>query len=137
MPINNKLAQHQQQKIQHYAQNSDAYSFFNLLTSPELLSTVEALIPEHRERQFPPTETLSMFLSQALNQDRSCQKAVNDAAVKRLIGGLPLISTATGGYCRARQRLPLEMVSALARQTGQLIQEQTPAQWHGKTGTSI
>jgi len=129
MSINNKLAQHQQQKIQHYAKNNDAYSFFNLLTSPELLSTVEALIPEHRERQFPPTETLSMFLAQALNQDRSCQKAVNDAAVKRLIGGLPLISTATGGYCRARQRLPLAVVSALARQTGQLIQGQIPAQW--------
>ncbi len=70
-----------------------------------------------------------MFLAQALNQDRSCQKAVNDAAVKRLIGGLPLISTATGGYCRARQRLPLAVVSALARQTGQLIQGQIPAQW--------
>jgi len=27
----------------------------------------------------------------------------------------------TGGYCRARQRLPLEMVSALTRQTGQLL----------------
>jgi len=130
MRINNKLAQYQQQKIQHYAKNNDAYSFFNLLTSPELLATVDALIPEHRERQFPPTETLSMFLAQALNQDRSCQKAVNDSAIKRLMGGLPLISTATGGYCRARQRLPLTMISTLARQTGRLIQGQTPDQWH-------
>jgi hypothetical protein len=46
------------------------------LTSPELLSTVEELLPEHRERLYPPTETLSMFLAQALNEDRSCQKAV-------------------------------------------------------------
>ncbi|OUS13622.1 transposase [Gammaproteobacteria bacterium 53_120_T64] len=130
MPINNKLARHQQQMIQHYARKNDAYSFFKRVASPELLSTAESLIPEHRERQFPPTETLSMFLAQALNQDRSCEKAVNDSAVKRLIGGLPLISTATGSYCRARQRLPVTMVSALACQTGRLIQQETPDPWH-------
>lgn len=39
------------------------YAFFNLLTSPELLDRVKAILPEHRERVFPPTETLSMFLS--------------------------------------------------------------------------
>lgn len=129
MFINNKLAQCEQQRIQHYVQNSDAYRFFNILTSPELLSTVEALLPEHRERLFPPTETLSMFLAQALSQDHSCQNAVNDAAVKRLIGGLSPCSTQTGGYCRARQRLPLTLVSSLVRQTGQLIDSQVPVEW--------
>ncbi|MBQ0719931.1 MAG: hypothetical protein KBT88_15660 [Gammaproteobacteria bacterium] len=126
MTISNKLTRQRQQRIQQRAKQSDAYSFFNLLTGPALLSTVEALLPEHRERQFPPTETLSMFLAQALSEDRSCQKAVNDAAVKRLIGGLPRMSTATGGYCRARQRLPLSMVSALVRHSAQLIDSQLP-----------
>ncbi len=129
MSINNKFAQCEQQRIQHYVQNSDSYSFFNLLTGPEMLATVEALLPEHRERLFPPTETLSMFLAQALSQDRSCQKVVNDAAVKRLVGGLSPCSTLTGGYCRARQRLPVTLVSSLARQTGQLIDSQVPDQW--------
>ena len=55
---------------------------------------------------FPRTETLSMFLAQALSTDRSCQQAVNASAVKRLAGGLPHCSTHTGGYRRARQRLP-------------------------------
>ena len=50
-------------------------------------SKVESLLPDHRERLFPPTETLSMFMAQALSADRSCQKAVNEAAVKRLAGG--------------------------------------------------
>ena len=93
-----------QQRVRRRADNSDAYAFFNLLTRPELLTEVESLLPEHRERLFPPTETLSMFLSQALSADRSCQRAVNDATVKRLIGGLPVGSTHTGGYCRARAR---------------------------------
>jgi hypothetical protein len=28
---------------------------FNLLTGPQLLDRVEHVLPEHRERQFPPT----------------------------------------------------------------------------------
>jgi hypothetical protein len=134
MSTNNKLARCRQQRIRNYARNSDSYSFFNLLTSPELLSTVEELLPEHRERLFPPTETLSMFLAQALSADRSCQKVVNDTVVKRVIGGLSPISTTTGGYCRARQRLPLAMVSELVLRTGELIDKRIPEQWrwHGR-----
>src|SRR3990172_13135175 len=125
----NPSAQAQQQRIRKQASNSDAYSFFNLLTSPELLDEVESLLPEHRERLFPPTETLSMFLSQALSADGSCQKAVNDAAVKRWAGSLPLCSTHTGGYCRARQRLPVEMIATLTRHTGRLLAARAPATW--------
>ena len=135
MNTNNKLVVSKQQRIKTLAKNYDSYDFFNLLTGPEMLSTVEALLPEdHRERQFPPTETLSMFLAQAMNEDRSCQKAVNDAAVKRVVSGLSPCSTFTGGYCQARQRLPLEMVSTLARFTGEQMNNQAPDEWrwHGK-----
>lgn len=120
----------QQQRIRRRAEQSDAHTFFNLLTSPELLDRVESLLPEHRERLFPPTETLSMFLSQALSADRSCQRAVNDAAVKRLIGGLSVCSTHTGGYCRARARLPLSMPATLACHTGQRISDGGSSSWH-------
>lgn len=120
----------QQRRVRHHASNSDPYTFFNLLTGPALLGEVEALLPGHRERLLPPTETLSMFLAQAMNADRCCQNVVNDAAVQRLSGGLPRCSTATGGYCRARQRLPVDMVSTLTRHTGQLIAANTPASWY-------
>ena len=119
----------QQARIQQAAANSDSYAFFNLLTAPAFLDEVEALLPAHRERLFPPTETLSMFIAQALAADRSCQKAVDDAAIKRLIGGLPTCSTHTGAYCKARQRLPQEMVSTLTRYTGALISAHTPVAW--------
>ena len=125
----NPSAQSQQHRIKHYASVSDAFSFFNQLTGPELLDTIEATLPEHRERLFPPTETLSMFLAQALKPDRSCQNIVNDAAVKRLTGGLPQCSTNTGAYCKARQRLPLEMLSKLVRHTGSLITAKAPETW--------
>lgn len=121
---------HQQRRIRARASNSDSYDFFNMLTSPELLDQVEVLLPNHRERLYPPTETLSMFLAQALSTDRSCQRAVNDAAIKRLAGGLIPCSTHTGAYCRARQRSPVEMVSTLVRKSGQLMTETALDAWH-------
>lgn len=135
MTTNNKLERYTQQRMQAIAKNSDSYDFFNLLTAPEMLATVEALLPAgHRERQFPPTETLSMFLAQAMNEDRSCQKAVNDAAVKRIVGGLSPCGTGTSGYCQARKRLPLDMVTTLCRYTGSLMNSRIPDEWrwHGK-----
>jgi hypothetical protein len=125
-----RSCQHQQKRVHHYAANSDAYAFFNLLTGPELLDPVESLLPEHRERLFPPTETLSMFLAQAMNADRSCQRAVNESALKRMMGGLALCSTHTGAYCRARQRLPLAMVRSLVHATGQQTSARAPSAWH-------
>ncbi len=130
MHPNPRLRVQQQSRVRRRAEQSDAFAFFNLLTSPELLDQVESLLPEHRERLFPPTETLSMFLSQALSADCSCQRAVNEAAVKRLIGGLPRLSTHTGAYCRARLRLPLLMPASLARHTGRMISDRLPAPWH-------
>lgn len=130
----NRSCKRQQHRIRHYASASDAFSFFNQLTGPELLDTVESTLPKHRERLFPPTETLSMFLAQALKPDRSCQNIVNDAAIKRLTIGLPPCSTKTGAYCKARQRLPLEILSTLVRHTGNLIAAQAPPTWlwHGR-----
>ena len=124
----------QQHRVQHYASVSDAFCFFNQMTSPELFDALEALLPAHRERLFPPTETLSMFMAQALKPDRSCQSVVNEAAVLRARHGLPSCSTKTGGYCKARRRLPLEMVSGMATYTGQLIAAKVPDRWlwHGR-----
>ncbi len=38
---------------------------------------------------YPPTETLAMFVAQVLNDDSSCQRAVNDRIVRCLQHGLP------------------------------------------------
>lgn len=111
------------------ARSTQAVEFFNVLTSPELLETTEALLPEHRERLYPPTVALSMFMRQVLEADGSCQKAVNGWAAQRAADGLSPCSVRTGGYCRARQRLPLEMVSALTRQTGRLLSQKALAPW--------
>ena len=119
----------QQRHLGKRAQKVDANYFFNLLTDPRMLGMVEAQLPEHRERQFPPSLTLAMFLGQIMSADGSCQNAVNEAIVARLLAGMNPGSANTSGYCQAPQRLPQEMVSTLARQSGALLGEQTPQQW--------
>ena len=120
----------QQRRVSSRVHTSDAYAFFNLLTGPELLDQVESVLPVHRERRFPPTETLSMFLAQVLSADRSCQKAVDEAAIKRLAGGLAPGSSHTGAYCRARKRLPTQMVQSLSQYVGQWVASRAPQAWH-------
>ena len=112
----------------------DAYAFFDLLTDSSMLDHVESELPTHRERLMPPTETLAMFLAQALSADRSCQHAVNAFVARRVSGGLSACSTSTGAFCRARQRLPEAMVSSLLRFTGRrLAHSATEAgRWQGR-----
>jgi hypothetical protein len=129
-------ATQQQRRVRDYVGNADAYAMFNLLTGPQLLDRVEALLPDHRERLFPPTETLSMFVAQALSEDGSCQQAVNDAMVNCVLGGLKPGSTDTGGYCKARARLPQTMISTLAREAGGIITKGA-ASWWGWRGRQV
>lgn len=45
----NKIANMQCKRVAQQVENADVFSFFNLLTSPEILETVETLLPEHRD----------------------------------------------------------------------------------------
>ena len=128
-------AQQQNQKIRRSAHALEAVDFFNMLTGPELLESTEAFMPEHRERLYPPTLTLSMFMRQALSADGSCQRAVNAWAAQRAAEGLSVQSIRTGAYCRARQRLPVEMISALTRETGRVLSSGARPcwRWRGRT----
>jgi hypothetical protein len=104
-------------------------SFFNLVTGPDLLGELEALLPEYRERKYPPTVTLAMFLGQVLSADGSCQNAVNEASVNRLLSGIEPGSANSGSYSDARKRLPRELVQELARSVARQMGTRTPAKW--------
>lgn len=129
-------AKQRQHCIAQQAKQIDGCHFFNLLTDPQLLDVVESNLPKHRERHYPPTETLSLFLGQVMSADGSCQEVVNEANINRVFAGLSPLSSSTGGYCSARQRLPLEMVRNLAGETGILLEKHTPADWLWK-GRSV
>lgn len=122
-------SQQQRGRIRRRSQAVAAVDFFNMLTGPELLELTDSYLPEHRERLYPPTVTLSMFMKQVLAADCSCQRAVNGWAAQRAVEGLRVQSVRTGAYCQARQRLPREMITALTRETGRLLSEQAQPAW--------
>jgi len=125
----NFQSQQHSKRISRSADQIEAVDFFNLLTAPELLEMTDSLLPEHRERLYPPTLALSMFMGQVLSEDGSCQKAVDGWAAQRASEGLSVQSVNTGAYCKARQRLPVEMVSTLVRYTAQRLSNSASRGW--------
>lgn len=128
--------QQHRRRIARRARSGTSLQFFNLLTGPELIRITEAHLPEHRERLYPPTVTLSMFLHQTLAADGSCQQALDTWAASQAAEGLCPHSVRTGAYCRARGRLPLSMVQALTRHSAEQLAQRAPQGW-GWRGRSV
>ena len=87
-----------------------------------------------RQRVYNPWITLSLFLSQILSDDHSCDGAVDRFQKYRYDQGLPCVSPETTSYCEARQRLPEKLVWDLVRRTGGSIQRSAKSSWlfHGR-----
>jgi len=107
----------------------DSVGVFNLITDERFFDTVEAHLPLHRERCYPPTETLAMFVAQVLNNDGSCQRAVNDRIIRCLKHGLRPPGTSTAAYCEARTRLPVALVESLFKTVGQQVSQSALPEW--------
>jgi len=124
----------QQQRVRKICEHADADLFFNALTDDGMLDKLESLLPEHRERLYTPTQTLSLFLAQALSEDRTCQHAVNEWFAARQVAGFSPISTSTAAYCCARQRLPTQLIRELVRHSGHELQQRAvrPWKWKGR-----
>lgn len=113
---------------------AEGLPFANVLSS-DLLQRVGGETAQSSEPVYTPLVTLWMFLSQVFDHDHSCRQAV-----ARLLAWLaackqPTCSCATGGYCKARQRLREEDLHQLVQATGQqLSQTAKPAWlWKGRT----
>lgn len=94
---------------------------------------LEKLIAQHagpyRERIYGPLRTLSLFIGQALSADGACQDAVARNLSERTARGRPGCTLNTGPYCKARQRLRLELVLALLRVIGRRLERLQPVGW--------
>jgi hypothetical protein len=96
-------------------------------------AAVRDALAEHgvafRDRVFAPATTVWGFLSQVLSDDHSCRDAVARVLAHRAVGGLPACSPNTAGYCKARGRLPTEVLRTLARGAAQQLQAAAAADW--------
>lgn len=107
-----------------------ALRYAHVLTAEVVAQVVLQEVGQTDDRIFTPLVTLATFLFQVLSNDHSCRNAVGRLRAWRVAQGLPPCSLATGGYCRARQRLPEGLLSRLVRATARGLQERAPAGWH-------
>jgi hypothetical protein len=82
-----------------------------------------------RNRIYPPITTLGLFIGQALSPDGACQDAVARYLSERRARGEAGCSLSTGPYCKARQRLPLGLISRLGVAVGETLERASPRHW--------
>lgn len=85
-------------------------------------------------RVYTGVATVLAFLGQALGADRSCRQAVGSLCAHRAASRRTACSSDTGGYCKARRRLPETAFWQWLRQTGRCVEEQAgqDALWRGR-----
>lgn len=82
-----------------------------------------------RKRNFTPAQTLGLFVSQVLNRDEPCTAVMARFNRTRKDAGLTPVSTDASAYCKARARLPLELIERLTERATALVHNKTPSPW--------
>ena len=86
----------------------------------------------HYDCVYTPLTTVRLLLAQALDPDPSLRQAVSHLLAERVAQGQRPISTQTGAYSQARQRLPEGVLSRLTRHVGAALLQQAPDAWRWK-----
>lgn len=107
----------------------DAGVFDQALGGHEITEIVNELVPPHRERIYPPLDTLRLFVGQVLSTDRACQDVVGRRLSERIAQGQSMSALNTSAYCDARQRLPIQLPKTLGAKLGERLESMTPSAW--------
>ena len=103
--------------------------FDQALGEHEIAAVVAELAAPHRERIYPPLDTLRLFVGQVLSSDRACQDVVGRRLSERIAQGHTQNALNTGSYCDARQRLPIELPVTLSNMLGARLELIAPPVW--------
>jgi hypothetical protein len=97
----------------------------------EAFAAEEVSFGERDDAIYTPGVTLWAFLSQMIFPDplRSCAAAVARVIVFLTGLGREAPSSDTGNYCRARQKVPENVLKRLALETGKRLESRVPADW--------
>ena len=98
--------------------------FQEVLSEASIQSVLAAEEVKYRNRLYTPIITIWMFLSQVLEPDKSLSNAVKRVQAWLVSAGAEPPSNDTGGYAKARQRLPERVLERLFYQTGEDLEGQ-------------
>jgi hypothetical protein len=103
--------------------------FARVLGDQEIAVVADELVGPHRERIYPPLDTLRLFVGQVLSADRACQDVVGRRLSERVAQSQSPSALNTSAYCDARQRLPIKLPVVLGGMIGERLEAVTPAAW--------
>ena len=130
--MNDNKVERVRQKVmmfkQQFLQGSTGI-FDQALGEQEIAAVVVELVAPHRERIYPPLDTLRLFVGQVLSTDGACQDVVGRRLSERIAQGHSQSALNTGSYCDARQRLPIELPVTLSNMIGERLELMAPPAW--------
>ena len=130
MNVIRKIVKHKEKNAFKKLKNKSFSAIEELITQLEFIKITQEELPKYRNRLYTPIRTLCMFVSQAINSDSSCQKVVNEMTLTN-----KTFSVATGGYCRARQRLSQALVSKLTKAVARHNEQKIKTKWRWQNRT--
>jgi Transposase DDE domain len=116
--------------------NAATLPYHDLLDGEMVRSAWAVETLKFRVRTYTPLVTLWTFLTQVLDTDHSCRKAVSSLNAFLVSQGQPATSPDTSNYCKARKRLPLSFIVRLVRKIGELLETKASSTWLWK-GRSV
>ena len=125
-------------------QNSLALPFEQVLSAEVIQTVLEEQGMSYRKSLYTPIVVIWAWISQVLDEDKSLSNAVSRVIAWLAVAGETVPSADTGGYSKARKRLPLDVLESLLQRSAVALASQVkPAQqWCGRRvkaydGTSV
>jgi Transposase DDE domain len=112
--------------------SADGLPFADALTAQDIQDACDAEgvhFGDGAHDVFTPAVTLWAFLTQCLSASKSCVAAVARVVVLRVGLGLTPCAAGSGGYCKARAKLPETLWRRLTLQVGTAVEQQAPDAW--------
>ncbi len=108
--------------------------FREVLSEASIESALAEEKVRYRNRLYTPIVTIWAFLSQVLESAQSLANTVKRVRAWLVSAGAEPPSSQTGGYTKARKRLPERLLKRLLEQTGSELAQQVKAQdlWCGR-----
>jgi hypothetical protein len=118
-------------------QRKNGLPFRELLSEESIGAALLSAGIEFRERIYTPFVTLWAFLSQVMGSTRgTCEDAVARVAADRAARGKSKCSSDTNSYCKARHKLPEQLLRQLTLNTGDELHRGADPDWLWK-GRSV
>lgn len=122
------VTQHLDWFRKQFAQHA-SLPFAQVLPAAMVMGCLQSLGTSYYASLYNPVTVVWLFLSQVIHANPTLAVVVENFLAWRLGQGLSPCSVDTGGYARARLRLPEALLALLTRRTGHNADQAAPDEW--------